>query len=152
MWEPTQEEIDQLKQMNNVTGAKHDGFYRAVTPILFDVAKDHCNGKWEPSEMPQGVRLFIAKAIQFNTQSTGLKGRVMGTVSYSYDNEFPKAIWVYYVSTSSVYTYKFNRFCSWCCINHHLFTFNKHLIDFDKLASCYIFDFWIGCRAIKFNK
>lgn len=95
MWEPTQEEIDQLKQLNNVTGAKHDGFYRSMAPILFDVAKDHCNGKWEPSEMPQGVRLFIAKAIQFNTQSTGLKGRVMGTVSYSYDTEFPKAIWTY---------------------------------------------------------
>lgn len=95
MWEPTQEEIDQLKQLNNVTGAKQDGFYRAMAPILFDVAKDHCNGKWEPSDMPQGVRLFIAKAIQFNTQSTCLKGRVMGTVSYSYDTEFPKAIWTY---------------------------------------------------------
>ena len=95
MWEPTQEEIDQLKQMNNVTEAKHDGFYSAMAPILFDVAKDHCNGKWEPPEMPQGVRLFIAKAIQFNTQTTGLKGRVMGTVSYSYDTEFPKAIWTY---------------------------------------------------------
>lgn len=95
MWELTQEELDQLKQLNNVTGAKHDGFYRAMAPILYDVAKDHCNGKWEPSDMPQGVRLFIAKAIQFNTQSTGLKGRVMGTVSYSYDTEFPKAIWTY---------------------------------------------------------
>lgn len=95
MWEPTQEELDQLKQLNNVTGAKQDGFYRAMAPILFDVAKEHCNGKWEPSDMPQGVRLFIAKAIQYNTQSTGLKGRVMGTVSYSYDTEFPKAIWTY---------------------------------------------------------
>ncbi|MGE7946476.1 phage head-tail connector protein [Lysinibacillus sp. NPDC093688] len=95
MWQPTQEEIEQLKQLNEVTGAKHDAFYRAMAPVLFDVAKDHCNGKWEPSDMPQGVRLFIAKAIQFNTQSTGLKGRTMGTVSYSYDTEFPKAIWTY---------------------------------------------------------
>ncbi|MGE7129160.1 phage head-tail connector protein [Lysinibacillus xylanilyticus] len=95
MWQPTQAEIDQLKQFNGVTGAKHDEFYRAMAPILFDVAKDHCNGKWEPSNMPQGVRLFIAKAIQFNMQTTGLKGRAMGTVSYSYDTEFPKALWTY---------------------------------------------------------
>lgn len=95
MWQPTQEEIDQLKQLNNVTGAKHDEFYRAMAPILFDVAKDYCNGKWGPSDMPQGVRLFIAKAIQFNMQTTGLNGRTMGTVSYSYDTEFPKAIWTY---------------------------------------------------------
>lgn len=95
MWEPTQEEIDLLKQMNEVTGAKHDAFYLAMAPILFDVAKDHCNGKWEPLEMPQGVRLFIAKAIQFNVQKTGLTSRRMGSVSYSYDTEFPKAIWTY---------------------------------------------------------
>jgi len=95
MWEPTQEEIDQLKQMNNETGAKYDEFYRAMAPVLFDVAKDYCNGKWEPLEMPHGVRLFIAKAIQFNMQTTGLTGRTMGTVSYSYDTDFPKAIWTY---------------------------------------------------------
>ncbi|GLC89336.1 hypothetical protein [Lysinibacillus piscis] len=95
MWQPTQEEIDLLKQMNGVTGAKHDAFYQAMAPVLFDVAKDHCNGNWEPSEMPQGVRLFIAKAIQFNMQTTGLNSRRMGSVSYSYDTEFPNAIWTY---------------------------------------------------------
>jgi len=95
LWQPTQEEIEQLKQLNGDTGAKHDAFYCAMAPILFDVAIDHCNDTWCPETMPQGVQLFIAKAIQFNMQTTGLKGRVMGTVSYSYDTEFPKAIWTY---------------------------------------------------------
>lgn len=95
MWQPTQDEIDHLKKLNNDTGAKHDAFYSAMAPILFDVAKDHCNGKWDAVNMPSGVMLFIAKAIQFNMTPVGLQGRSMGTVSYSYDTEFPKAIWTY---------------------------------------------------------
>ncbi|MGE7092533.1 phage head-tail connector protein [Lysinibacillus sp. NPDC048646] len=95
MWQPTQEDIEQLKLLNGVNGAKHDEFYRAMAPILYDVAKVHCNGKWELEKVPSGVMLFIAKAIQFNMTPTGLQGRSMGTVSYSYDTEFPKAIWTY---------------------------------------------------------
>ena len=95
MWEPTQQEIDALKQLNNVTGAKQDAYYSAMAPILFDLAQGHCNREWLPTEMPSGVRLFIAKAIQFNMTPVGLSGRSMGTVSYSYETEFPKAIWTY---------------------------------------------------------
>jgi len=94
-WEPTDEQLTELKTMNNEKGVNHDAFYRALAPVLFETAREHCNKEWLPEEMPAGVKLFIAKAIQFNKNPTGLSGRSMGTVSYSYDTEFPKSIWTY---------------------------------------------------------
>ncbi|MFP7199685.1 hypothetical protein SFC08_01810 [Lysinibacillus halotolerans] len=94
-WQPTDDELNELKLLNNENGVNHDAFYRALAPILFETAQEYCNQEWLPEEMPGGVKLFIAKAIQFNKNPTGLSGRKMGTVSYSYNTEFPTAIWTY---------------------------------------------------------
>lgn len=94
-WQPTDEQIKELKLFNNEKGDKHDAFYGALAPILFETAQEYCNQEWLPEQMPGGVKLFIAKAIQFNKTPTGLSARSIGTVSYSYDTEFPKAIWTY---------------------------------------------------------
>ncbi|SCV43766.1 Phage capsid and scaffold [Bacillus subtilis] len=42
--------------------------------------------------MPAGVKLFVKKAAEYNMTPSGLSGRSMGDVSYSYNTEFPRDI------------------------------------------------------------
>lgn len=100
MWEPTADQIKEIKLINGEQGTGKDEYYRAMLPIIFDEVKEHCNntfGETEsgPPALPGGVKLFMAKAIQFNENKAGLKGRSMGSVSYSYETEFPESLYKY---------------------------------------------------------
>jgi len=93
MWQPSQEEINELKQINQQKGAKHDDHYRVMAPLLLEFTEGHCNRKFDSSNLPAGIRIFIAKAIKHNQIPTGLTSRSMGSVSYSYDLEFPDSMY-----------------------------------------------------------
>ena len=43
-------------------------------------------------DVPDGVRLFMAKFIELNSTNSSLKSRSMGTVSYTYQSEMPAAL------------------------------------------------------------
>ncbi|WP_203364719.1 hypothetical protein [Bacillus sp. REN10] len=95
MWQPTQDEIEQIKLINGEQGTAKDGYYRTMLPLLLEHLEIYCNNKFTPPDIPGGVRIFMAKAIQHNCQKAGLKSRSMGTVSYSYDLEFPGSMYMY---------------------------------------------------------
>lgn len=98
MWEPTQQQIEEIKAINGVQGAAQDEYYRIMLPIVFDEAKAYCNNTFGETdllqpEIPGGVKQFMAKRIQFSQNKAGLRNRSMGTVSYSYESEFPKGFY-----------------------------------------------------------
>lgn len=89
-------DIDEVKTILGIKNDKHDEYLTTMIPILTDHVKEFCNNKFEneagDTVLPGGVRLFIAKACEHNMQNAGLKGRTMGTVSYTYDLEFPNSL------------------------------------------------------------
>lgn len=100
MWEPTAEQIKEIKLINGEQGTAKDEYYRAMLPIIFDEVKEYCNNTFgetgsESLALPGGVKLFMAKAIQFNEKKAGLKSKSMGSVSYSYENDFPESLYKY---------------------------------------------------------
>lgn len=80
-----------IKNMLGIKSAKHDSYLTEVIPLFIDHAKELCNNQF-PEGIPSGVKLYVAKAVEFNMGSSTLKGRKMGDVSYSYDTELPKSI------------------------------------------------------------
>ena len=92
--------IDEVKAIARIQGEDHDMFLSVMVPILEQHVIDHCNNRFTKDSygdnvLPGPVKLFIAKAAEFNMQKAGLKGRSMGTVSYSYDLEFPGTLYQY---------------------------------------------------------
>ena len=59
-----------------------------------EVASDYCNQKFDIDKLPLGVKKFIAESIKFGA-SGNLASRSMGTVSYSFVTELPKATYDY---------------------------------------------------------
>lgn len=80
-----------IKNMLGIKTAKHDAYLTEVIPLFIDHAKELCNNQFE-GDLPSGVKLYVAKAIQFNMNPSNLKGRKMGEVSYSYETDLPKSI------------------------------------------------------------
>lgn len=100
MWEPTQEEINELKTINGEQSAAKDETYRVMLPILFEHVEEYCNYRFPRDAddrplMPGGVKMFIAKVIQHNQIPTGLSSRKMGTVSYDYSEDIPQSLYSY---------------------------------------------------------
>ncbi|MEC1900963.1 phage head-tail connector protein [Bacillus atrophaeus] len=85
-------DIQQVKRMSGITTDKHDAYLSEIVPILIEFASDFCSNKFDPEALPAGVKLFVAKAAEYNMTPTGLSGRSMGDVSYSYNTEFPRHI------------------------------------------------------------
>lgn len=93
---PTQDEIDEVKKINGWKGIEHDEYINTMLPILYEHIPVTCNNDFIDTEtglvkFPGGVRLFVAKAIEHNMQKSGLKSKSMGSVSYSYDLDFPSS-------------------------------------------------------------
>lgn len=89
--------IDEVKTILRVKTADHDAYLGVMVPALEDYVKDECNNRFiqiTPTETvyPGAVKIFIAKACEYNMNKAGLDSRKMGTVSYSYNLEFPKSI------------------------------------------------------------
>lgn len=87
-------EIEEIKSILGIKNSKHDEYLNVMIPILLEHVTAFCNNNFADN-IPGGVRLFIAKACEHNMQNAGLKGRTMGTVSYSYELEFPSSLMSY---------------------------------------------------------
>lgn len=85
-------DIQQVKRMIGITTDKHDAYLSEVVPILIEYANDFCKNNFEPGALPAGVKIFVTKATEYNMTPSGLSGRSMGDVSYSYNTEFPQHI------------------------------------------------------------
>ncbi|CAI6313180.1 phage head-tail connector protein [Bacillus subtilis] len=85
-------DIQQVKRMIGITTDKHDAYLSEVVPILIEYASDFCKNNFELGTLPAGVKIFVAKATEYNMTPSGLSGRSMGDVSYSYNTEFPQHI------------------------------------------------------------
>ena len=88
---------EEVKAISPKLSEGHDVFLSVMVPILSEYVIDYCNNQFTKNSygevvFPGAVKLFIAKACEFNIQSTGLKERKMGSVSYSYDLEFPNSL------------------------------------------------------------
>lgn len=98
MYEPNQADVDEIKALLCIAGTKHDAYILAMLPILFEEVKGYCNNAFGETvtttpNIPGPVKLFMAKAIEFNQKDTGLKGRSMGTTSYSFETDLPKGLY-----------------------------------------------------------
>jgi hypothetical protein len=97
---PTPLEVDEIKTILGWQGTDSDDYLTTMIPLLVDHVTEYCNNplgqnQTPPARLPGGVILFIAKACEHNKQKAGLKSRTMGSVSYSYDLEFPSALMTY---------------------------------------------------------
>jgi hypothetical protein len=91
---------DEVKTILRIQDEGHDMYLSVMVPILEQHVIDHCNNQFTKDShgevvYPGPVKLFIAKACEFNMGATGLKGRSMGSVSYTYDLEFPGTLYQY---------------------------------------------------------
>ncbi|MEC0765087.1 phage head-tail connector protein [Bacillus atrophaeus] len=93
-------DIQNVKNMIGITSDKHDAYLTEVVPILIEYASDFCKNNFEPEALPAGVKIFVAKATEYNMTPSGLSGRSMGDVSYSFNTEFPQHI------TKNLYPYR----------------------------------------------
>lgn len=91
--------VEEIKTILGIKDARHDDYLNTMIPILYEHVTAICNNDFASKTgeivVPGGVCLFIAKACEHNMQNAGLKGRTMGTVSYSYELEFPSSLMSY---------------------------------------------------------
>jgi Phage gp6-like head-tail connector protein len=88
-------DLQTVKNMLSIKTTQHDDYLTEVIPLFIEQAKDYCNNSFLVNgveELPGGVKLYVAKAIQFNMNPSNLKGRTMGEVSYSYETNLPRSI------------------------------------------------------------
>ncbi|MGG3662096.1 phage head-tail connector protein [Bacillus gobiensis] len=85
-------DIQHVKKILGITTTKHDEYLSTVVPLFIEQASDYCNQSFDEKNLPSGVQIYVAKAIEFNIGSTSLKGRSMGNVSYSYNTELPESV------------------------------------------------------------
>ncbi|MCY7542177.1 phage head-tail connector protein [Bacillus safensis] len=82
-------DIAQVKRMTGIKTNKHDEYLSEIVPNLIEYASDFCSNTFDPEALPGGVKLFVAKAAEYSMNPSGLSGRSMGDISYSYNTEFP---------------------------------------------------------------
>lgn len=114
MWEVTTDDVTEYKQLMQANGGKHDAFIQTMLPLLAEHVADYVQDATfgaeivEPplSALKGSYKLFIAKALQHNmTAQQGLKGRKMGSVSYTYELEFPRELYRQYLPRKKVRFY-----------------------------------------------
>lgn len=84
-------DIEEIKTIIEIKDSKHDVYLATMIPLVLEHVTDFCNNSF-PDGIPGGVRIFIAKVCEHNIQNAGLKSRTMGSVSYSYELEFPSSL------------------------------------------------------------
>jgi hypothetical protein len=89
-------DVTNVKTMLQIKTEKHDDYLKEVLPLFIEKAKADCNNTFLDDNgnevLPAGVKLYVAKAIEYNMGPVNLKGRKMGEVSYSYETELPGSI------------------------------------------------------------
>lgn len=81
----------QVKGLLGLSTSKHDMYIEEMIPILIEYAQEYCNNPFK-EQLPGPVKLFIARAIQFNMNPTGVSSRSMGGASYSYETNYPDSL------------------------------------------------------------
>lgn len=84
-------EVTEVKNILNNQNIDEDYLSTAI-PLFIDYANNYCNQSYASNELPGGVKVFVAKACEYNMQKVGLKSFRMGEVSYSYETDFPKTL------------------------------------------------------------
>jgi hypothetical protein len=85
--------LQEVKDILAKTDTKHDGYIDTVIPLYIDFVKEYCNNQFLGSaELPGGVKLAVAKMIEFNLNKSGISSSSFGEVSYSYSLDFPASI------------------------------------------------------------
>jgi len=90
--------IDNIAIIGQIDKLKHATFLNVMVPLLLEFAEDKCNTKFDEVDVdgnlqpPTGVKVFIAESIKHNLSAQGIASRSMGSVSYSYDTDFPDKI------------------------------------------------------------
>lgn len=72
-----------------------DEYLNVMVPLLEDYVKAECNNTFRKNGKtvyPGGVKIFIAKACEHNLTVSGVSSKRLGTVSYSYDLDFPESL------------------------------------------------------------
>ncbi len=64
--------------MTEIKTDRHDEYLSEIVPILIESASDFCSNTFDPEALPAGVKLFVAKAAEYNMNPSGLSGRSMG--------------------------------------------------------------------------
>ncbi|WP_191556609.1 head-tail connector protein [Metabacillus idriensis] len=63
---------------------------------ILDWVKEWCNNSFSNEYgqeiLPGGVKIFIPKALQYLQQKAGIQSRTMGSVSYSFEADFPPSL------------------------------------------------------------
>lgn len=94
---PTPEDVAEIKGILNIHDSKHDEYIKTMLPLLFEDVMIYTNndfGGISPEGaviIPGGVKIYLAKALEHNLNASGLKSRTMGSVSYTYDLDFPES-------------------------------------------------------------
>lgn len=91
-------DITQVKNLIGIKTDKHDNYLHEIVPLFVDLAKEKCNNSFlvdGEEVLPAGVKLYIAKANEHNMGDSTLKGKTMGSVTYSYETELPQSITKY---------------------------------------------------------
>ncbi|MDQ1003969.1 hypothetical protein QFZ28_004369 [Neobacillus niacini] len=85
--------LQEVKDILGRTDSKHDVYIDTVIPLYIDYVKEYCNNQsLSTGELPGGVKLAIAKMIEFNLNKSGVSSSSFGEVSYSYSLDFPPSI------------------------------------------------------------
>lgn len=93
--------LTEVKAISPKLSEGHDVYLSVMVPMLEEYVIGLCNNKkftknaYGDIVLPGPVKIFIAKACEYNMQAVGLKERSMGSVSYSYDLEFPNTLHQY---------------------------------------------------------
>lgn len=91
---PTTEQLEELKIIAKVKTDNDDEYVRIMARLLLDHAKEYCNNAFEEENLKSGVKIFIGQGIEYNLKTqVGLTSRSMGSVSYSYNTDFPDSIY-----------------------------------------------------------
>lgn len=85
-------DITTVKNILGITSNRHDAYLAEVVPLFLEIAQDRTNNTFLEGEEPAGVKIFVAKACEFNMHQAGLQSRTMGEVSYSYETDLPKSV------------------------------------------------------------
>ncbi|MCM3425555.1 phage head-tail connector protein [Bacillus paralicheniformis] len=91
-------DIETVKRLLQIKTDKHDEYLQEAVPFFVDIAKDYCNNSFMKDgaeSLPSGVKVFVAKAVEFNMNPSNLSSRSMGDVSYTFVTDLPRPVWEY---------------------------------------------------------
>lgn len=95
-YKPSESEVNEIKQIlqMNENDYSRDSYIATMLPLLVEAVMAHTNNTFGirrdgSADLPGGVKIYLAKALERNGMKTGLKSRSMGSVSYSYDTSVP---------------------------------------------------------------